>query len=88
MHNNFVHNKYVHKKIVHNKAVHPSIVYSGLRNAAIPHMQIYIREVDSLLVNVSTVGELCAAECRTEKGQTILIVTCQLILLISYTNNY
>ena len=43
-------------------------------NVVTPHMQIYIREVDSLSVNVSTVGELCAAECRTEKGQTILIV--------------
>ena len=37
-------------------------------------MKIYIREVDSLSVNVSTVGELYAAECHTEKGRTILIV--------------
>ena len=37
-------------------------------------MEINIREVASLSVNVSPVVEMCAAECRSENGQTILIV--------------
>ena len=37
-------------------------------------MEINIREVGSLSVNVSPVGGLCAAECRSENRQTILIV--------------
>ena len=37
-------------------------------------MEINIREVDSLSVNISPVGELCAAECRLKNSHTILIV--------------
>ena len=43
-------------------------------NVVTPHMEINIREVASLSVNVSPIGELCAAECRSENGQIILIV--------------
>ena len=43
-------------------------------NVVTPRMEVNIREVTSLSVNVSPVGELCAAECRSENGQTILIV--------------
>ena len=43
-------------------------------NVLTPRMEINIREVGSWSVNVSPVGELCTAECRSENGQTILIV--------------
>ena len=43
-------------------------------NVVTPHMDINIREVASLSVNVSPVGELCAAECCSENGRTILII--------------
>ena len=37
-------------------------------------MEINIREVAFLSVNASSVGELYAVQCRSENGQTILIV--------------
>ena len=37
-------------------------------------MEINIREVDYLFVNLSPLGELRAAKCRSENGHTILIL--------------
>ena len=49
-------------------------------------MQNYIREVDSLSVNVSTSGELCSAEYRTEKGQSLLIVAIYIHVNLTITD--
>ena len=43
-------------------------------NVVTQHMEIDIREVGSLSVNVSPVGEFCAAVCSSENGRTILIM--------------
>ena len=43
-------------------------------NVVTPHMEINIRELTSLSINVSPVGELCAAKCRSENGRKILIM--------------
>ena len=39
-----------------------------------PHMEIQVREIASLSVNASLVGELCAVECHSETVQAISIV--------------
>ena len=70
-------------------------MYRNSNDIVTPHMDINSREVGSLSVNVSPVGELCTAEYRLENGQKILIVAIYILvnkklltLSISYTNNY
>lgn len=42
--------------------------------AMTPHLSISIAQMDSISLNTSSVGEVCATRCKVETGQIILIV--------------
>jgi hypothetical protein len=43
-------------------------------NIVAPNMDLNLQQMESLSVGLSSVGEICAAECRTDSGQQIMII--------------